>query len=314
MTVLSLYHWDFHRLADDFDLRFETCSITIFQWRQKAAGKGLKKVNVCRVCGFTADVNAVYARAQELCDRLNAEQADATNRPAWLQKQYSVPRPPSVSKPQPRTDRLSPGAVRQIRERVMNRLLLPKGFVRGENATWIRRRGEQIHLIYFQGSQYGREYFVNLGLHYAFLPPLVAQEKIALTKYQLLDCGLEARLKGTFPYGADGGELECRLEQNVTDCLQAFAKAERLFARPGERFLGTNGRRKPPRSKLTNTIDGSSGTTRIKPISVNARISLPGFTAMIPSRSTRNLAISFKRSSTTLSRAGDHCPGRARVR
>jgi hypothetical protein len=236
MNTRSIYHWDFNRLSADFDSRFETCSIAIFQWQPKASGKGLKKVNASRVCGYTDHVAKVYEKAQEICDRLNVEQATVTRRPAWLQKQYSVPRPKSAA-PRLPVGRLTPATVRSLRERVMKQQLLPHGFVRGKDATWIRARGKQIQLIYFQGSKYGDEYFVNLGVHFTPLTPLFVKQKILLNQYSFLDCGLQMRLPGEFLYGSDRDSLEKLLKANVASCLKAFAQAERAFPWPANRIL-----------------------------------------------------------------------------
>lgn len=235
MNTRSIYHWDFNLLGSDFDPRFETCSIAIFQWQPKADGKGLKKVNASRVCGYTVEVAKVYALAQEICDRLIVEQASVAKRPAWLQKQYWVPRPKSVP-PRLPIGRLSPATVRSLRERAMKQQLLPQGFVRGKDATWIRTQGQQIQLIYFQGSKYGDQYFVNLGIHFTPLTPLLAKKRIALNKYSYLDCGLQTRLPGEFLYGDDRPRLESLLNANVAACLKAFARAERAFAWPVKRI------------------------------------------------------------------------------
>jgi hypothetical protein len=93
MTTHSLYRWDYDRSRPRATLPFLTFSIAIFQWQPKAAGKGLKRVNASRVHGYEADRKGVYAKAQEICDRLNTAGVDVGNKPSWLKKRYSVPRP-----------------------------------------------------------------------------------------------------------------------------------------------------------------------------------------------------------------------------
>jgi hypothetical protein len=93
MTALSLYRWDYDRRRPSSEMPFLTFSIAIFQWQPKASGKGLKKVNASRVCGYGADPQSMYAKAQDICDRLNAENASVGERPKWLQRTYTVPKP-----------------------------------------------------------------------------------------------------------------------------------------------------------------------------------------------------------------------------
>ena len=191
---------------------FLTCSIAIFQWRPKASGRGLKKVNACRVCGYMLDRNNVYLKPQEICDRLNAENADVATPPKWLQKQYSVPRRKLSWCRAFRTD-ISAGTVRSIRKRVVQRVLIPAGFLDGTHGTYVRQIGDQIHLINFQASKYGHEYTVNLGLHYSFLSPLLNRGRRKLADYSQVDCGLSTRIgefkdsthDTWFKYGVDRG-------------------------------------------------------------------------------------------------------------
>src|SRR6185295_11648276 len=131
---LSIYQWDFDHRPPTVDPPFLTFSIAIFQWQPKASGKGLKKVNASRVCGYGADPETMFAKAREICDRLNRERASVSSRPKWLQKQYSVPRPKWLIN-EPKGKELPPSVVRSIRESVMKRLLLPEGFVKATHAT-----------------------------------------------------------------------------------------------------------------------------------------------------------------------------------
>jgi len=245
MSALSLCHWDFNRVPDDSNPDFLTASIAIFQWQPKASGKGLKKVNACRVCGYMLSRHDLYVKAQELCDRLNAEGGSALAPPQWLQKTYSVPRPRGLVIP--RGERDLPGSVvRSIRLRVMKRILLPAGFVKGQEGTYVRRVRDQIHLIDFQAARFGHEYVVNLAFHYSFVPPLFASKKIKLADYSQLDCGLRARTGDFtsskrdqwFPYGMDRAKLEQVLEDNAAECLRAFDISAKRFADPAKLLRG----------------------------------------------------------------------------
>jgi uncharacterized protein DUF4304 len=205
MPAVSLYHWDYDHRAPSPE-PFRTFSIAIFQWQPKASGKGLKKVNASRVCGYAADPETMHAKAREICDRLNSEKATVESKPKWLQKQYSVPRPNCVA-PEPAKDYLPPSVVRSIRRSVMKRILHPAGFIETKNATYVRKQDNQIHVIYFQGSKWGGQYTVNLGFHYAFLKPVLSRKPVALSRFHFLDCAFEARI-GRFKVGRDQGRPE----------------------------------------------------------------------------------------------------------
>jgi hypothetical protein len=139
-----------------------------------------------------------------------------------------------------RTDELTSAQVRAARMQVMKRELAPRGFVRGDDGTYARRRDGQIHLINFQASKYGHEYTVNLGFHYDFLPPFHHKMTIPLVEYHLLDCAIRERIgyltpanRDTwFPYGNDREELKRTLEENVRVCLAAFDEAAHRWADP----------------------------------------------------------------------------------
>jgi len=239
MSILPLYHWDFDRIPADRDPAFLTMSIAIFQWLPRSSGKGLKKVNCSRVHGYQIERHRVYAKAQEVCDRLNSEQASALERPPWLQKQYSVPRPTTMPVER-RTDQLSPATVRSIRERVMKQQLLPLGFVKSADATYVRKQGNQIHVINFQGSRYGGQYTVNLGFHYDFLFPDFAWKMIPLGKYVLVDCALQARIGNFignghdrwFEYGLNRPQLAETFAENIAICQKVLARYGKKWANP----------------------------------------------------------------------------------
>jgi len=246
MTTLSLYHWDFNRLPADSDPRYLTISVAVFQWQPKASGKGLKKVNATRICGYMADIASVYAKAQEICDKLNAANATADLRPPWLQKQYSVPKPKGwIDSRVP--DDLPSSVVRSIRAAVMTHVLIPAGFIKGEQGTYVRRAGDQIHLIDFQPSRYGHQYTVNLAFHFAFVTPLFAGKKIKLADYSQLDCGLRARigdfsksrLDKWFDYGTDRSLLARTLEKNARSSLETLGRAAQQFRDPRRLLRGS---------------------------------------------------------------------------
>lgn len=239
MKALTLYHWDYDHRPPSTELPFLSFSIAIFQWQPKASGKGLKKVNASRVCGYGADPQSMYAKAQEVCDRLNAEHASVYKRPKWLQKTYSVSQPKWLIVPREQSD-LPGSVVRSIRLAVMKRVLLPVGFMKGRSGTYVRRIGDQVHLIDFQPDKWGHRYTVNLGFHYEFLEPFFAGKRIKLEDYHLLDCMLDARIgcfvgnghDRWFDYGDSRQRLEELFQENAALCLKILAAHQKKWADP----------------------------------------------------------------------------------
>ncbi|MGE0609639.1 MAG: DUF4304 domain-containing protein [Pirellulales bacterium] len=239
MAEPRAYEWDYERSPLTQESGFITLSIGVFQWLPKANGKGLKKSKSIRVAGYMSEPERVYDKAQELCDHFNKAGVRAESPPPWVQKQYSVPQPFDMVVE--RTDELTSGQVRAARIQVMKRVPAPRGFVRGDDGAYARRRDGQIHLIQFQASKYGHEYTVNLGFHYDFLPPFYHKTTIPLVEYDLLDCAISERIGYFtpekrdlwFPYGNNHEVLKQMLEENVRVCLAAFDEVTHRWADPG---------------------------------------------------------------------------------
>jgi hypothetical protein len=238
MAEPHAYQWDYDRSSWPDNPNGITFSAGVFQWLPKTSGKGLKKSNKIRVNGYVADPDSVYAKAEELCRKFNAEGIKITDPPRWLQKQYSVPKPADLDIER-LTDDLTGAQVRSIREQVVKKHLLPEGFIKGQGSTYVREREGQIHLIDFQAGRWSREYTINLGFHYAFLPPFFHARKIKLEEFHLLDCAFDARIGHIigksdtwFGYGNDREAIRAILVQNVCDCLKEFARIEEAWADP----------------------------------------------------------------------------------
>lgn len=208
--------WTYDRCSAEEMLTrgYETFSVGIFQWIPKASRKGCKRSNTIRVQGYTAEPQRVFDKADQLCKRLNHEGIREDDSPAWLQKQYSVPKPTGYARERT-SEGLTGAQVRSIRERVMKDELLPLGFIKGKAGTYVRQRNGQIHLIDFQASQWGGQFYVNLGFHYTFMPPLMHQRPVSLEQINLLDCMAKGRIEGfseknrtgSFKYGSDRDTL-----------------------------------------------------------------------------------------------------------
>lgn len=222
------YRWTFDRSSWDGSRLAETFSVGVYQWIPAASGK-LKRSRTIRVQGYTAEPDRVYAQARELCDRLNADGIRAECPPAWLRKQYSVPRP-AAAPPPPPPAALTGGRVRAIRLRAMERSLVPEGFRKGKGSTYVRVRNEQVHVIDFQANKHGGEFTVNLGFHYTFVPPYSRGAAESPESWGLLDCALSARLGHFLPnradswlaYGADPDRLQALFEETARAALSVL--------------------------------------------------------------------------------------------
>ena len=241
MSDPAAYQWSFERSDFEADPRFSTFSVGIFQWLPKSNGRGLKKSKTIRILGYTAEPAKVYEKAAELCRRLNESHANAEAPPPWLQKQYSVPKPAGMELPK-HSSRLTGQQVRGLRRQVMKEELLPLQFVDAGEGVYVRRCGEQIHLIHFQASKYGDSFTVNLGFHYTFVPPQSQMRAIALSEFQLLDCALGERLGFFLPerrdmwfeYGADREALRGILQKCAAESLIIVDEAAEQWADPAE--------------------------------------------------------------------------------
>lgn len=236
---MTAFSWDYDRNPLDSHPHFMTFSVGVFQWRPKASGKGVKKSKSIRVKGYVDEPEAVYEFARELCAKLNNAKVDAENPPDWVQKQYSVPMPKGLVIERI-SDDLTGSQVRSAQLQVMRRELLPAGFVKGKGGTYVRRRGDQIHLIDFQSATRGHEYTVNLGFHYTFVPPFFQKKNIKTDHYHLLDCAIRSRVGDFigdgrdkwFEYGSDREALKSTLRDNAAACLQIFDKYEKKWEEP----------------------------------------------------------------------------------
>ena len=239
MNEQKAYRWEYDQEAQGFDPAGIGFSVGIYQWLPKASGDGLKKSKTVRVKGYVSEPERVYQRAKALCHKLNAAHVRADEPPPWLQKEYSVPRPSGMVQRR-LWDDLTGSQVRSIRLRVMKEHLLPQGFVKGNDGTYVRDRQDQIHLIDFQPAMFGHEYTVNLGFHYTFIPGFFQHRQLRASEFHLLDCVVSQRIGRFvadgrdvwFAYGDDRDALKAKFVQNASDCLAIFERFARRWADP----------------------------------------------------------------------------------
>lgn len=228
--------YDHHSVGS---VQFETFSVGVYQWLPQSSGKGVKKSRTIRVKGYVADPERVFKKAAELCRRLNKEGARAENPPQWLQKQYSVPKPPDLVRERNSSD-LTGGQMRSARLKIMKQILLPQGFVKANDGAYVRKKWNEVHLIDFQPHSRGHEYTVNLGFHYDFVPGFFCRKKINLSACHLLDCALQTRIGAFvaggrdiwFEYGSSLKGAKATLAQNANDCLGVFDEYAEKWRQP----------------------------------------------------------------------------------
>jgi hypothetical protein len=196
------FQWTYDRSAWDDRPEASTFSVGIYQWLPKAAG-GLKTPTTIRVNGYVADAAAVYAKADELCERLNREGARPDPRPPWLQKSYSIAKPAGFEKPRRSAD-LTAAEARAVRNRVVKPLLRAAGYVQAHASTFACRRGEIVRVLNFQTFTFGPKFTVNLGLHPTFVP--VGRDeprRLAWTEVDELQCTVRGRIGFSLPRQLD---------------------------------------------------------------------------------------------------------------
>lgn len=238
MAKSQAYQWEFDRSTWDSRTEASTFSVGIYQWLPSASGNSLKKSKTIRVLGYVTDPESVYAKARELCDRLNAEHARFEKLPEWVQKQYSVPKPAGFAKPQ--MTWLSGAEARSIRNRVAKQHLLPAGFIKSHASTFVRRVGEIVQAINFQTMTWGGQFTVNLGLHYAFTPIGGDFTRKRWLEFDYLDCSLRARIgeflpekRDTwFPFGNDPEQLSETFDYCIKQSIGAIDRSTATIEDP----------------------------------------------------------------------------------
>ncbi len=235
-AVPQPFRWAYDRSDWEGRVDATTFSVGLYQWLPKAAG-GLKRSTTIRVSGYVARADTVYAKADELCERLNREQVRLDARPAWLQKSYAVPKPPDFEKPRRSTD-LTAAEVRAIRNRVVKPLVLAAGYEQTHASTFGRRRDEMVSLMHFQTSSWGPTFTVNLGWHPTYVPAgRHRPEQMRWTDLEERECTVRGRLgfflptqlDAWWPFGSDPEALAGTIAQVTAWALDTLDQyGERL--------------------------------------------------------------------------------------
>ncbi len=239
------YQWDFDLPSVEFlSTQYRTLSVGIFQWLPKASGKGLKRSPAAaRVLGYMAEADRVFSKAGELCHRLNNQVAQP-GRPAWLQKQYSVPMPAELAAEWNPAEKDKSRNFRKAKALALKNILAPAGFVKGKH-LFVRHIGNQIHGIEFQTSTWGGVYFVNVGFDYDFLPPKLAinRRPWPWMEYDILDFITYNRLDNLmqpqpYPkrwnYWGDLSEVQGNVDKTARDAIEALERLNQQWNNPAD--------------------------------------------------------------------------------
>lgn len=109
---------------------------------------------------------------------------------------------------------------------------------KGSGQNFLRKVGESVHAVNIQGSKYGDEFFVNLGLHYAFLPPCWCEALPPNRKFKERDCEFRWRLSPpsgahkAWHYGSSSGEALKQVESLLNEFERRADPVFQQFATP----------------------------------------------------------------------------------
>ena len=116
-------------------------------------------------------------------------------------------------------------------------LLRGDGF-KGSGTTFRRINGEVIHVINIQGSKYGGQCCVNLGLHYSFLPTAGGDRVTDPKKLREYHCDFRDRVHEAhesdhwWPYGT----TEAESEASIANLLDMYRRRGASFFKEFEPF------------------------------------------------------------------------------
>lgn len=168
MKRTTPYTWDFDRSTFSDKEGTRTFSIGVYQWIPTKSG-GLKKSGTVRVRGFVVDASSVYAKAEELCHRLNAEGARYATPPTWLQRSYTIGPPAELSTLAPAKQFSAPvrttvkGLVTQMARECLSPELQTQGYKRKDCTFW-RNESTVCKVIQLQMSRWGTASESSVGV------------------------------------------------------------------------------------------------------------------------------------------------------
>ncbi len=260
------YIWQFDRRPWGTKADVATFSVGVYQWLPKTSGKGLKRSNAIRVAGYVAESAAVYAKADELCARLNKENVRVGAFPDWVQKQYSVPCPTAARKVTVR-DRVTQFA-REILEPELKRF----GFRRSGRKLW-RNDAKVCQVVDLTLSQWGTatagRFYINMGVFWHEVEEILknpSRRKMPPPEYQ---CTYRMDLGGATPEGRQkiwDIDLHTDLRSLGRDVLADLTH----HGLPWLEF----------RSELKNTLDGVKYLRQVRPNTFSS-LEMVSFWAMV---------------------------------
>jgi hypothetical protein len=125
----------------------------------------------------------------------------------------------------------------QLLKRDFSPLLRADGF-KGSGTTFRRIKDDAIHVLNIQGSRYGGQCCVNLGLHYSFLATAAGRPVTDAMKVKEYECNFRDRIHEAhesdhwWAYGA----TEAKSEANVANLIDMYRRRSASFFKKFEPF------------------------------------------------------------------------------
>lgn len=131
-------------------------------------------------------------------------------------------------------------SLRSIRRRVAIDLVCSRGFVE-HGSLYLRESGQQLHAIDFQTSSSSKEFTINLGFHYTFLPSFSTLTPKRLDSFRIVDFWIMTRLGKVIEgieqdkwwrYDIPGNRLEEDIRYTCGQAILALDTASREWQDP----------------------------------------------------------------------------------
>jgi hypothetical protein len=125
----------------------------------------------------------------------------------------------------------------QLLKRDFAPFLRGDGF-KGSGTTFRRIKGDAVHLLNIQGSRYGGQCCVNLGVHFSFLPTAGGGSTFDPQRLREYDCDFRERMHdaGESDHWWGYGETEAESQASAVSLIHLYRNQGILFFQKFEQF------------------------------------------------------------------------------